>query len=121
MPDCFAVSTSKPAPAAACIRKALLDAVDYALLAGGQIVRATIYQRMEEQYHIRREEIPDKLDAFYGALQGMLGVSAEAIKRLITKNFYRSLDIRFTEQKNWTLVDYIHHATKASDARHLTS
>ena len=120
MSDCFAVSTSKLAPATACIRKALLDAVDYGLLAGGEIVRATIYQRMEEQYHVRREDIPDKLDAFYGALQDMLGASAESIKRLITKSLYRSLDLKFTEQRNWTLVDYVHYAKKAADAGRLT-
>ena len=50
---------SRPAPAAAFTRKALLDAVDYGLLAAGQIVRAAIYQRIEERYHVKREEIPD--------------------------------------------------------------
>jgi hypothetical protein len=121
MSECFTVPTAKPAPTAAFIRRALLDAVDYGLLATGQIVRAVIYQRIEEQYHVKREEIPDKLDAFYAGLQEMLGGSAELIKRLITKNLYSRLDLKFTEQKNWTLVDYVHHAKKARDVVHLTS
>jgi hypothetical protein len=44
----------------ASIRSALLDAVDYALLALGEIPRETVYQCIEEKYQIKRDEIPEK-------------------------------------------------------------
>jgi hypothetical protein len=102
----------RSAPATALTRKALIDAVDYGLLAAGQIVRATIYQCVEERYHIKREEIPDKLDAFYLALQEILGRGAESIKRLIMKSLYIRVGLEFRENKNWTLADYVQNASK---------
>jgi len=119
MTECFAISTSKPAPVADSVRQALLDAVDYGLLATGEIVRAVIYQRIEERHHVRREEIPDKLDAFYAALKELLGGSAELIKRLITKNLYERLDLKFTQHKDWTLADYVRNVGRTDNADNL--
>ena len=116
MAKCFAISTSKPAPAAESIRQALLDAVDYGLLATGEIVRAVIYQRIEERHHVRRDEIPDKLDAFYAALKELLGGSAELIKRLITKNLYERLGLKFTQHEEWTLTDYVRNVRMTDKA-----
>lgn len=113
MNDCLVSTISKPSPTPLVTKRALLDAVDYGLLAPGVIVRATIYERIERGYQIRREEIPDKLDTFHKALQELLGKSAEVVKRLIAKNLYSRLDLEFTEHENWTLADYVHYANKA--------
>jgi hypothetical protein len=121
MAECFAISTSESVPAAASVRQALLDAVDYGLLATGEIVRAVIYQRIEERYHVRREEIPDKLDAFYAALKELLGGSADLIKRLITKNFYERLDLKFTQREDWTLADYVRNVRRTDNADNLVT
>lgn len=90
--------------------RALLDAVDYGLLALGEIVRATIYDRIEESYQVRREEIPEKLDTFHKALQELLGGGAEVVRRLIAKNLYKALNLKFAEKENWTLIDYVQNA-----------
>ncbi len=113
MNECFASATSKPAPTAVIIKRALLDAVDYGLLAPGEIVRATIYERIEGSYQVRREEIPERLDTFHKALQELLGKGAEVVRRLIAKNLYSRLDLKFTEHENWTLVDYVRYAKEA--------
>jgi len=107
MRERFASSASRPARLT---DTALLDAVDYGLLALGEIVRATIYHRIEESYHVRREEIPEKLDTFHKALQELLGGGAEVVRRLIAKNLYNTLNLRFAENENWTLVDYVQNA-----------
>jgi hypothetical protein len=116
MSEDYGSSALKPAATPALITTALLDAVDYGLLAPGEIVRATIYGRIEESYQIRREEIPDHLDTFYKALQELLGKGAEVLRRLIVKNLYSRLDLEYTEHDNWTLVDYVHHARTAETA-----
>jgi len=113
MNNCFTATVSQPAPTGVAIKRALLDAVDYGLLALGEIVRATIYERIERSYQVRREEIPDKLDTFHKALQELLGKGAEVVRRLIAKNLYSRLDLKFTEHENWTLADYVHYANKA--------
>lgn len=110
---CFPSAMSESAPTPGVVKRALLDAVDYGLLALGEIVRATIYERIEGSYQVRREEIPDKLDTFHKALQELLGKGAEVVRRQIAKNLYRRLDLTFTEHENWTLVDYVHDAKRA--------
>jgi len=92
------------------IRRAVVEAVDHGLLALGEIVRETIYWRIEESYHLKREEIPENLDAFYKALQELLGRGAEIIRSLIAKDFYGRLDLKFPNRENWTLVDYVRNA-----------
>jgi hypothetical protein len=92
------------------LREALLQAVDDGLLVPGEIVRAAIYERLEKSYHIRREEIPEKLETFHRALQDLLGKSANVMEKLIAKNFYICLGLGFAAHDDRTLVDYVNHA-----------
>jgi hypothetical protein len=112
MNDCFSTTVSEPAPTRVSIRRALLDAVEQGLLAPGKIVRAAIYERIEEKYQLKREEIPDELDTFHKALQDLLGKGAHVVRRLIVKDLYSRLDMRFIEHDTWTLADYVHQAKK---------
>jgi hypothetical protein len=97
----------------AAFREVLLQAVDDALLVPGEIVRAAIYDRIERDCQIGREEIPEKLELLHKALQQLLGVAAKVMEKLIAKNLYRRLNLDFNEHENWTLVDYVDHAEKA--------
>jgi len=97
----------------AAFREILLQAIDDALLVPGEIVRAAIYDRIEKNCQISREEIPEKLELFHQALQQLLGVAAKVMEKLIVKNLYRRLNLNFNEHENWTLLDYVDHAEKA--------
>lgn len=93
---------------------ALRDASDNGLLVLGEIVRETIYQRIERTHQVRHEEIPEKLGSFHEALQAVLGSApAKIVERLIVKDFYKRLDLNFVDHNNWTLVEYFDHAKKA--------
>jgi len=92
---------------------ALLESVDESLLVPGEIVRAAIYERLERSYQLRREEIPEKLEAFHLALEDLLGASSKVVERLIAKNLYGRLSLNFTQHDGWTLVDYVNHAKEA--------
>jgi hypothetical protein len=93
--------------------KALAEATDYGLLALGEIVRATIYERIERNYQVKRDEISEKLEVFHKALQGLLGAGAKVIEKQIAKNLYSQLDLNFIERADWTIVEYFDHAKKA--------
>ena len=82
-------------------------------MALGEIVRETIYQRIERTHQVKREEIPEKLDTFHKALQGTLGAGAKVIEKQIAKNLHSRLGLNFTEHANWTIVEYFDHAKKA--------
>ena len=85
-------------------------AVDEALLVPGEIVRTAIYERIERSYQIRREEIPEKLPTFYQALQDLLGAGGKVMGKMIAKNLYSRLELKFAEEDSWTLLDYVNHA-----------
>jgi len=94
------------------LREALLEAVDHGLLVPGEIVRAAIYARIENSYELKREEIPEKLEAFHRALEDLLGKGVTVMEKLIAKNLYSRLGLNFVEHANWTLVDYVNHAKR---------
>jgi hypothetical protein len=77
-------------------REALLESVDYGLNVLGEIVRQTIYERVEKDHELKRTEIPERLEAFHKALGSVLGVSAKTVERLIARNLYQRLDLNFT-------------------------
>ena len=94
------------------MRKVLLQAVDDGLSVPGDIVKAAIYDRIEKSYRLKREEIPEKLEAFHRALEDLLGDSAKVLERLISKSLYSRLELNFVTHENWTLLDYVNHAKK---------
>ena len=92
------------------LKEALLHAIDGGLAVPGEIVRTAIYDRIERSYQLRREEIPDHLETFHKAFQDLLGASAKVMEKIIAKNLYTSLGLKFIEHATWTLVDYVNHA-----------
>jgi hypothetical protein len=95
------------------LKEALLHAIDDGLAVPGEIVRTAIYDRIERSYQLRREEIPDHLDTFHKAFQDLLGASAKVMEKIIAKNLYTSLGLKFTEHATWTLVDYVNHTKRS--------
>ena len=56
------------------------------------------------------KKIPDRLEAFHKALDGMFGVGAEAIEKVIARNLYSRIGLNFEEHEKWTLADYVNYA-----------
>jgi hypothetical protein len=94
------------------VGKVLLQAVDEGLSVLGEIVRAVIYERIERSYHLKREEIPRKLETFHRALQDLLSGGSRVMEIVIAENLYRRLRLNFAEHANWNIVDYVNHAKK---------
>jgi hypothetical protein len=95
------------------VEEALLQAIDTGLLALGEIVRDTLYDRFDKKYQLKREEIPERLDTFHNALAVMLGAGARVIETQIAKSLVSRLGLDFTENVDWTIVNYFDHAKKA--------
>jgi hypothetical protein len=98
--------TAKPVQ----LDEALLEAIDYGLLVPGEIVRETIYERLETVYAVKREEIPQKLSVFDQALRELTRSVANVMERLIAKNFYSRLGLSFVSHEDWSLIDYVNYA-----------
>ena len=94
------------------LEEALLEATDHGLLALGEIVRQTIYERAERSYEVKKDEIPQNLERFHKALQGLLGAGAKVIERQIARNLYGRLGLNFIAHHDWTIVEYVNDAKR---------
>ncbi len=93
-------------------REILLEAVDYGLAVFSEGARQAIYGHIERKYEIRREEIPEHLETFHKALEGILGRGTKIVEKLIAKHLYDRLDLNFYEHPDWTLLEYVRCARK---------
>lgn len=93
-------------------RLAVLGAVDEAFLVLGVTVRDSVYYHLEKKGKVRREEIPDRVEAFHEALEDLLGAGAKVVEKLIAKHLYERLSLAMHEREDWTIVEYIGEARR---------
>jgi hypothetical protein len=89
---------------------AIIEAVDSGLLVLGESAKHAIYYHIETGYHVRREDVPRRIESFQEALRGLLGEGSAIIERMIAKDLHSKLGIVFEEHENWTLTDYVKQA-----------
>jgi len=92
---------------------AVLETVDEGLRILGEAVKPAIYYHLETHHKVNREEIPEKLETFHKALEGLFGFGAKPIEKLIAKKLYSKLGLSFEPHEDWTLIDYVKDAKKA--------
>lgn len=91
----------------------LLRAVDKALQ---RVFRETgtkvIFDFLGNNSHFRREEIAEKPEVFSTGLKKLLGSGATVIERLVLKDLYPRLDLRFKEKEGYEFSDYVEELRK---------
>lgn len=93
-------------------RKILLEAVDEGLFTFGESVKHVIYHQVERNSSIRRDQIPEKLDAFHAELENIFGIGVRVIEKVIAEKLCTKLSLPFREHENWALTDYACNAEK---------
>jgi len=96
---------------------AVLGAVDDGLLVYGEAVRHALYYSVEAKYHVKREQIPDRIEEFHKAIGELCGYGVRVTERLIAKSLYSRLELDIPEHKEWSLVEYVEHAKKETEKR----
>lgn len=66
-----------------------------------------IYEYIENECHLKREEIGEKTNVFCAGLERMLGSGAVMIEKLILKNLHHKLKLKFKEKKGCEFADYV--------------
>jgi hypothetical protein len=66
-----------------------------------------IYGYLENNSHLKREEIAEKLKVFSAGLKRLLGSAAPVIEKLILKNLYSKVGLKFREKKGYGFSDYV--------------
>jgi hypothetical protein len=66
-----------------------------------------IYSFIENKCHLKLEEITEKTEVFSAGLERLLSSGAPVIEKLILKNLYQKLELKFEEKRGYEFSDYI--------------
>jgi hypothetical protein len=86
----------------------LLDAVDETLRhifkeEGANV----IFHYLENKCHLNRRRIAEEPEDFSAGLERFLGSAAPVIEKIILKNLYSKLELKFEEKEGYKFSDYV--------------
>lgn len=84
-------SRTNKTPESAQFDEILLKSIEEAFFSLGESVRQTIYFHLEEQFQIKKKQIPKHLKKFQAAIEEIFGSGARFLEILIMKNLYRNI------------------------------
>jgi len=67
---------------------------------------------LQNNYHLKPEEIAEKPEVFSTGLKKLLDSGASVIEKLILKNLYSKLELKIEEKKGYGFSDYIKELRK---------
>lgn len=73
----------------------------------GEASTKAIYGYLENNSHLKLEEVAEEPEVFSVSLKRLLGSGALVIEKLILKNLYRKLELKFEEKKGYGFSEYI--------------
>ena len=76
-----------------------------------------IYDYLENNSHLKREEIAERPEIFSAGLETLMLSAAPVIEKFILKNLYCKLGLRFREKEGYEFSDYIKQFTQRSADR----
>jgi len=71
-----------------------------------------IYDFLERESQLRREDISSKTDVFCAGLMKLLGSGAPVIEKLILRNLCHQLELKFVQKKGHSFSDYAKELTE---------
>jgi hypothetical protein len=94
------------------VDRILLEAVDESLSSLGESSKQSIYFYLDSSFNIKKQEIPNKVEAFVDALEKIFGLGADFIESLIMKRLAEKieLDSKWRFPKELKLVEYVNVA-----------
>lgn len=66
----------------------ILEAIDESLASFGDSVKQVVYHQLEKSYHVRKQDIPSKIDEFVSTVEGIFGFGARLIEMKILLTLY---------------------------------
>lgn len=91
--------------------KAIAEALNKIL---GETTAQTIYFHLEQEHHLKREDIPDNLENFLFSLERIFGIGARVIEKAIMGNLYSRLSLnnkeiclKYKNKEQFNFIGYI--------------
>jgi hypothetical protein len=90
----------------------LLETIDESLSSLGDSIGPVIYFHLERSFHIRKDEIPDRIGVFTQAIESIFGAGANFIEILIMKKLYEKVDgvFEWNESEQFGFAEYVARA-----------
>lgn len=89
----------------------ILESVDEGLsILGEAPVKRAFYYHLEKRENIKRDEIPDKLEAFHNALSELFFTGSIILERRMSRYLYERLGLELPTNNGWSFQDYIKEA-----------
>lgn len=90
------------------LNKVIVNTVDEELKKiFGKTATLVIYGYLEDNFSLKREKIPEKIDLFSQGLEKFFGSGAYMLEKSILTDLYSSFGFNFEENKGYTFVDYV--------------
>jgi hypothetical protein len=83
-----------------CIDEVLADLL-------GRQTREAIYDSLERNHYLARNDIPKDMEKFLGLLEETFGKGSKTIGKSITRRLYEKLDWKFTDVPGFQFADYM--------------
>ena len=98
-------------------RNIFAEAVEEALDTLSESGKQAVLYYIEKNFSIKKEEIPNKPEAFAEALQKIFGLGAYVIQKLILQKFYFKLGLEYGVKNGYTFIDYLNEAVSSQKKR----
>ena len=87
----------------------IVEAVDASLDSFGASVKQVVYYQLEKSYHVRKQDIPRRIEEFVTAVEGIFGVGARLIEMRILETLYARTSgfAYFPESQDLVFKDYV--------------
>jgi hypothetical protein len=69
----------------------VMDAIDQVLSSFGENSKIAVYDRLEKDFNIKKQEIPYRINDFSKALESLFGLSAMHLENMFMKNLYAKI------------------------------
>jgi len=95
--------------------KLLLEAVDEGLSTLGESSKHAIYFHLAISFHVKKNDIPKKIEEFAAAIEKIFGLGANFLEIIIMRRLYEKVDGRFkwNESKDLTFTEYVAAAKRS--------
>ncbi len=93
----------------------LLNAIDNSFTSLGESIKQSIYFHLDEQFQLKRTQIPRSLNKFQTSIEKIFGTGARFLEILIMKNLHLKMDISIEAEDNVD-INFIEYVKRAKDA-----
>ena len=95
-------------------KRTLLEAIDESLnKILGETATRTIYFHIQQNHHLKRQDIPDNLQDFLSTLERIFGIGALVIEKTIMENLYsrlsinnKDLSLKYKNKEQFNFIGY---------------